>query len=322
MIAGVAVVAIVVFFIYTSWILMKPIPTEIQGEVEATQIKIASKLVGRIDSLPIKKGMEVKKGDLLFRIISPEVEAKMNQAEGARLAAEAQQLKARNGARSEDIQAAYNSYCKAKAAAEFTQKTYERINNLYLEGVVPAQKKDEVETKMIAATETAKAAKSLWEKAKTGARFEDKKAADALLKRAEGVIDEVQSFLNETHILAPQDGEVATIIAEKGELIPAGYPAVSLVDLQDIWVTFNLREDYLAKIKKGSEFEASFPALGMQKAKLKVSYIHVQAAYATWNATKTMGDFDMKTFEVHARPINPVEGLRPGMTALVNWDEI
>jgi HlyD family secretion protein len=175
---------------------------------------------------------------------------------------------------------------------------------------------------MIAALETEKAAKAIWEKAKSGARLEDKKAAAALVKRAQGAVEEVQSYMNETLIFAPEDGEIANIIAEKGELVPAGFPVVSLVDLEDVWVTFNLREDYLAKIKMGSVFEARFPALGMKKVKLKVSYIHVQAAYANWNATKTMGDFDMKTFEVQARPVEKVDGLRPGMSALVNWDEV
>ncbi|MCL3780594.1 HlyD family efflux transporter periplasmic adaptor subunit [Prolixibacteraceae bacterium JC049] len=321
-IAGIVIIGIVLFLGYTIWLISKPVPTEIQGEVEASEMKVASKLIGRIDSLPVKKGMSIKKGDLLFRIVSPEVTAKMNQAQGAQLAAEAQQLKASNGARPQDIQAAFNVYQKAKAAAEFARKTFVRIKNLHAEGVIPEQKRDEVETKMIAALETEKAAKAIWEKAKSGARLEDKKAAAALVKRAQGAVEEVQSYMNETLIFAPENGEIANIIAENGELVPAGFPVVSLVDLEDVWVTFNLREDYLAKIKMGSVFEARFPALGMKKVKLKVSYIHVQAAYANWNATKTMGDFDMKTFEVQARPVEKVDGLRPGMSALVNWDEV
>lgn len=321
-IAGIVVFGVLMFLGYTVWLLTRPVPVEIQGEVVASEIKVASKLVGRIDSLPAQRGMEIKKGDLLFRIVSPEVEAKMSQAQGAKLAAEAQLLKASNGARPQDIQAAYNVYQKAKAAANFAQKTYARVESLFKDGVMPAQKKDEVETKMLAALETEKAAKAIWQKAKEGVRIEDKRAAEALVKRAEGAVDEVQSFMNETLIFAPQDGEVANIIASQGELVPAGFPVVSLVDLNDIWVTFNLREDYLTKIKKGTEFFARFPALGMKKVKLKVTYIHVQAAYANWNATKTMGDFDMKTFEVQARPVNKIADLRPGMSALVNWAEL
>lgn len=321
-IAGVAFAAIVLFFVYTGWILSQPTPLQIQGEVEATQFKVASKLIGRIDSLPVHKGQTIKKGDLLFTVNSPEVEAKLQQAMAAKLAAEAQKNKAYNGARREDVQAAYNVYVKAQAANEFAHKTFKRIDNLFQEGVVPAQKKDEIETKMKVAQETAKAAKAIWEKAKKGARVEDKAAAGALVKRAEGVIQEVSSYLSEMKILAPADGEVANIIAERGELIPAGYPVVTLADLKDVWVTFNIREDLLSNIRKGSILPATFPALGDQSVKLKVTYIHALGDFATWNATKTKGDFDMKTFEVHAVPVSDVKGLRPGMSALVDWDSV
>lgn len=321
-ITGVAIGAIVLFFGYTGWILSRPIPLQVQGQVEATQFKVASKLIGRIDSMPVHKGQEIKKGDLLFTINSPEVKAKYQQALAAKIAAEAQKDKANNGARNEDIQAAYNTYIKAQAASDFAEKTFKRIENLYKDGVVPAQKRDEVETKMKAAQQTAKAAKAIWTKAKNGARIEDKAAAGALVERAQGVIQEVNSYMGEMNITAPSDGEVANIIAEKGELVPAGYPVVTLADLKDIWVTFNIKEDLLAQVRKGTILPAHFPGLGNQKVDLKITYIHALGEFATWNATKTSGDFDMRTFEVHAVPTNPVEGLRPGMSALVNWDDI
>ncbi|BAX78415.1 HlyD family secretion protein [Labilibaculum antarcticum] len=321
-IAGVAFAAIVLFFVYTGWILSKPMPMQIQGEVEATQFKVASKLIGRIDSLPVHKGESIKKGDLLFTVSSPEVEAKFQQAIAAKLAAQAEKNKAYNGARSEDIQAAYNVYLKAEAATEFANKTFKRIDNLFQDGVVPAQKRDEIETKMKVAQESAKAAKAIWEKAQKGARVEDKEAAGALVKRAEAVIQEVSSYLSEMKILSPADGEVANIIAERGELIPAGYPVITLVDLDDVWVTFNIREDLLSKVRKGSILPATFPALGNKTIKLEITFINVLGDYANWNATKTRGDFDMKTFEIHARPTAKVDGLRPGMSALVNWDKL
>lgn len=159
-------------------------------------------------------------------------------------------------------------------------------------------------------------------KAKKGTRSEDKDAAKSLVDRAEGTISEVESYLNETSIYAPIDGEVADIIAESGELVNAGYPVVTIVNLEDCWVTFNLREDLLAAIRMGSTFNAKFPALNNKIVELKVTYIHPLGNFATWNATKTSGDFDMKTFEVHARPVEKIEGLRPGMSALVNWKEV
>lgn len=321
-IVALVIVAVLGFLAYSVYLLKKPIPMEIQGEVEATQIKVASKLIGRIDTLNIHKGQDVKAGDLLFTINSPEVEAKMQQATAVKDAALATNKKAQTGAQQEDIQAAYNTWKKAEAAANFAKKTYARIENLYHDGVVSEQTKDETETKMKAAVGTEKAAHAIYEKAKKGARPEDKDASQALVKQAEGVVSEVNAYLEETHIFAPINGEVANIIAEQGELIPAGYPVVTLVDLNDVWITFNLREDLLADIRKGSEFTAKFPALGMKEVPVKVTYIKALGEFATWTATKTSGDFDMKTFEVHAVPTQPTPGLRPGMSALVNWDNV
>lgn len=320
--AAIGIAGLIIFLIYSTWIIGHKAPLEVQGEVEATQIKVASKLVGRIDSLPIHKGDVVKKGQLLFTFKSPEIEAKLAQAHAALLGAKAQNRKAINGAQSEDIEAAYNTYLKAQAANELAKVTFDRVNNLYKEGVLPAQKKDEAETNYKAALETANAAKAIWNKAKNGTRIEDKDAARSLVTRAEGVINEVESYLNETSIYSPINGEVADIIAESGELVSAGYPVVTLVNLKDSWVTFNLREDLLASIQLGSVFMAKFPALKNKEILLKVTYIHPLGSFATWNATKTTGDFDMKTFEVHAVPVEKVEGLRPGMSALVNWEKL
>lgn len=316
------IVSIILFFAYTIYLVSRPMPIEIQGQVEATQVKVASKLIGRIDSLAVYKGQKIEKGALLFTIDSPELDAKIEQANAVKSAADAQMSKAENGARDEDINAAYNNWKKAEAAANYAKKTFERINNLFNEGVVPEQKKDEVETKMEAAITTERAAKSIYEKALKGARDEDKEAAGAMVAQAQGVVNEVSAYLNETEVKAPITGEIANIIAERGELVPAGYPVVNVVDLNDVWVSFNLKEELLADIKKGSVFTAKFPALGNEEVELIVTYIHVLGDYATWNATKTSGDFDMKTFEVHARPTEQKEGLRPGMSALVNWESV
>jgi HlyD family secretion protein len=315
-IAGILILIFTAVIIYAVIIILKPNKVELQGIAESSQIKVASKLIGRVDSLAIKKGDDVKKGDLLFVINSPEINAKMNQAMAARQAAEAQKMKAENGARQEDIKAAYNTYLKAKAASDFTKKTFERVNNLYKEGVVPEQKKDEIETKMIAAVKTEEAAKSIWQKAVKGARDEDKNAAGALVKRADAVIEEVEIYKEEINIKSPICGEVSNIIAEEGELVPNGYPVVTIIDLNDIWFSFNIKETYLDKFKKGTEFNVKVPGIGNKEIKLKVSYINPLGDFATWKATKTSGDFDIRTFEIHARPVAKVEGLRPGMSAL------
>jgi HlyD family secretion protein len=267
--AAIGIGSLILFLMYSTWIISRPQPIEIQGEVEATQIKIASKLVGRIDSIAVHKGDRVKKGQLLFTLKSPEIEAKLIQAQAALQGAEAQNDKAISGAQLEDIQATYNLYMKAQAANELAQKTFERINNLYKEGVMPAQKRDEAETNYKAALETANAAKSQWMKAKKGTRTEDKDAAKSMVNRAKGAINEVESYASETCIYAPTDGEVADIIAEVGELVSAGFPVITLAKLDDSWITFNFREDLLASIKMGSIFTATFPALGNKEIKLK-----------------------------------------------------
>ena len=317
-----AIFAVLIFIGYAIWIVGRPVPLEVQGEVVATQVRVASKLIGRIDSLLVHKGDDVSAGSLLFTIHSPELDAKFLQASAVRKAAGFQKEKADNGAQKEDIQAAYNSWQTALAAAEFAKKTFQRVDNLFKSGVVAEQQKDEAETRMKAACETEKAARSLYDKAKKGARYEDKGSAGALVMQADGVLTEVNSYLSETRIFAPIRGEIANIIAERGELVPAGYPVITIVDLDDVWITFKLREDLLAAIQKGSTFKARFPALGMREVMLKVNYINALGEFATWNATKTSGDFDMKTFEVHAVPVEKIGGLRPGMSALVNWDGV
>lgn len=320
--ASIGLSALLIFLVYSTWMLTRPVPMEVQGVVESTQVKVASKLVGRIDSLAVSKGDQVVKGQLLFTLLSPEIDARIEQANAALRAAEAQNNKAIKGADTEDITAAYNSFMKAQAALELAEKTFSRVENLYKDGVVPGQKKDEAETQLKAARETANAAQALWQKAKNGTRSEDKQTAIALVDKAKGVIDELHSFEIETSIFAPSGGEVANIIAERGELISSGYPVVTLADLDDCWITLNLREDLLADIKMGSTFKAKFPALRNKEIELKVTYISPLGNFAAWNATKTTGDFDMKTFEVYAKPSTKVEGLRPGMSALIDWKAV
>ncbi len=317
----IVLIAIVAFIVYTFIVVMKPQPVILQGEVEAKQYSIASKVPGRIQEVAVTKGQKVKTGDFIFSIDSPEIDAKMAEANAARSAASAQSRKAQNGAQEEDIIAAYSTYVKAEAAAQFGEKTLERVQNLYNEGVVPAQKRDEAETKMKAARETANAAKAIWQKAEKGAREEDKAAAAAMVKRADAAIDQVQAYLDETTINSIADGEVSGINVEAGELVPTGFPVVTLLNLDDIWVTLYIREDYLNRFKMGSTFNAKLPGLDNKTFEFKVTYISPAGSFARWNATKTSGEFDLKSFEIEARPMKTIDGLRPGMSAVVILDE-
>ncbi len=321
-IIGIGILLIIVFAIISGWLLSNPPEKILQGEVEAKQIKVASKIPGRIEHIYFKEGAQVKKGDTLLLIGTPELDAKKHQAESAKHAAESQSLKARNGARKEQIEGALRLWNKAKVGTEVMEKTYNRVKNLHKEGVVPAQKLDEAYAKYMAAVETEKAAKSQYDMAKQGARYEDKLGADALVDQASGVLQELDSYLNEASVKSPIDGEIASIISEEGELVNTGFPVVNIVDLKDTWLVFNIREDLLSKFKMGKKLNAQIPALDMQTIEIEVSYINPLGSFATWKATKTSGDFDMKTFEVRATPTTEVEGLRPGMSALINWSDL
>ena len=291
-------------------------PVYLQGQVEAKQINVAPKVPGRVKAIYKQEGDQVHKGDLL-ELESTELDAKLSQAEAARLAAQAQSDKAQRGARSEQIQGAYNVWQQAQAAAELAEKTYQRVSNLYNDKVLPAQKKDEAYTQMVALQKQAEAAKSQYEMAKNGARVEDKTAAQALVAQAQGVITEVNAYKDGAKVFAPADAEIQTIIPNEGEIVNAGYPVMNLIDSSDEWVVFNIREDKMADFKIGTKFKGIVPALGNQEIEMEVKHIAVQADFATWTATKSKGDFDKKTFAIKAYPTQKVKDLRPGMSVLV-----
>lgn len=313
------VIAVVSFI---GWIVLKPEPVMLQGQAEATEVRVSGKVPGRIDKFLATEGMTVKKGDTLVLLSSPELNAKLLQATSAEEAASAQNQKALKGARAEQIAGAYEMWQKAEVGVKLAEKTYNRVQNMYSEGVVPAQKRDEAEANYQASVATAKAAKSQYDMAMNGAENEDKMAALAMVNRAKGAVSEVQSYLSETMLLSPIDGEVSDIFPKQGELVGSGAPIMNIVDLTDVWVVFNIREDLLANIKMGTELEASIPALGNKTVKLKVDYIKAMASYATFKATKNNGGFDVKSFEVHARPVVAVEGLRPGMSLMVDYGKL
>lgn len=292
-------------------------PEIVQGQAEVSEYRISGKVPGRILEYRVKEGDFVHKGDTLVIIEAPEVTAKMMQAKAAEAAAQAQNQKAIKGAREEQVQAAFEMWQKAKAGLDIAEKSYARVKRLYDEGVLPAQKFDEVSAQRDAAIATEKAAKSQYTMAKNGAEREDKMAAEALVNRAKGAVAEVESYIKETVLLAPIDGEISEIFPKVGELVGTGAPIINMSDLKDMWVTFNIREDLLSTIRIGENVEATIPALGNKKASFKVNYMKDLGTYAAWKATKTSGQFDLKTFEVRAIPTETIEGLRPGMSVIM-----
>lgn len=304
-----------------AWYIARPVKVVLQGEAVAQSYKVSSKLVGRVDSLSLKVGERVRKGEFIYSLSTPEINAKLQQAKALLAAASAKDEIAKTGLRPQEIDAIYNMWQKSIAGLELAKSTFDRIKNLYDEGVVPAQKLDEASANLKASQTTELAAHAQYLMAKEGARAEDKKAAQALVWQAGGGVEEVEAYLKDAYQYSPIDGEVSSVIAEQGELVSAGYPVVTLIDLSDMWLAFNIKETLLPNIKKDMVLDVFVPALN-KNIKAKVSYIAVQAQYATWSATRSMGEFDVRTFEVRMVPLAYTDGLRPGMSAIFNLNQI
>jgi HlyD family secretion protein len=313
----VALIAIIFIIAIVGYFVSKPKPLTIQGEAEASEYRVSGKVPGRIEELYVKEGQMVHKGDTVAFIDSPEVRAKLAQANALKSAASAQNKKAQNGARKEQIAGAYELYQQALVQEDVMKKSFDRIQALYDQKVIAAQKYDEVKAKYEAAVAQTKAAKSQYDMAVNGARSEDKAAAQALVDQADGALMEVESYLGELYLTSPADGIISALFPKVGELVGQGSPVASVTDLNDIWFTFNVREDYLHGMKQGDKITVIIPALDGKEVPATVNYVAVRESYATWKATKETGLYDAKTFEVRAVPDVAVDGIRPGMSAIV-----
>lgn len=311
-----AFTVVVVIIAVIGILVFKSEPEIIQGYVEVSEYRVSSKVPGRVLELRVKEGDYVNVGDTLAIIDAPDVKAKLAQAESAESAASAMDQMANNGARREQINGAYALLQQAKAGLEIAQKSYNRVQRLYDEGVMSAQKRDEAFANYKAIEAQVKAAQSQYDMAVNGARREEKMAAAAQVNRAKGAVQEVNSYISETMQTAQKAGEVSDVYPKEGELIGTGSPIMSVSLLDDMWGTFNVREDQLDGMRIGSVITAYAPAF-KKDIKMKVYYIKDQGSYATWKATKANGQYDLKTFEVKARPVTKVEGLRPGMSLVL-----
>ena len=287
----------------------------ITGQAEVDEVRISGKVPGRISEFLVEEGQRVHRGDTLVRIYSPEVLAKLEQAEAAKAAAEAQNQKALAGARKEQKEGAYELWQKAKAGLA-------RVERLHKEGVLPAQKYDEASAQLRAMQATERAARSQYDLAVNGAQREDKLAAAALVARASGAVSEVDAYLKEGALLSPIDGEVSEIYPHRGELVGTGAPIMTISDTSVVRVLFSVREDKLASIKKGSKLRGTIPALGGKAIEVVVTKMKDMGSYATWKATKPRGEHDLRTFEVTTRPTSPIEGLLAGMTIVLDKGQL
>jgi HlyD family secretion protein len=300
------------FFIIT-W-KKTPSDTFLSGMVETRHIDVASKIAGRIDSLLVHEGDTVSKGTVLAVLESKELAAKVEQARGAMDAAGAKNNLAKNGARPQELEAAERAYFQAKAQCELLEKTFKRMSNLHQDSVVSSQEFDQVQTQYISARELMDAAKAKYEMIKEGARSEDKVAASSVYYQACNAFREAAAYFEELSLKSPIDGEIEKIISDPGEVIGAGYPIVTVIDPSDLWVILQVKETGIGSLKKGAVFNGSIPALDNKTAAFKVTFISPMADFATWRPTNQKGEFDVRTFEIHLRPVDFVEGLRAGMT--------
>lgn len=287
----------------------------VQGYVECTNLRLASKIAGRIDKIFVEEGDSVSRGDTLYVISTPELDAKLGQVEAILSAAKAVEERAKAGTRKPIIRSARDMWQKAKAGVRLARQSYDRVQRLYEEGVATAQKRDEAYAALAAARATERAAKSQYLLAVEGASREDKEAAAAQVRQAQSVVEEVERYLADRVVCSPVDGVVATVVSNEGEIVGSGYPVVTVDECDTAKAIFNIPETLLPLIVQGRHFEAEVPALG-KRVGFEVSSISVEADFATQSATSARGDFDIRTFEVKMRPLGSV-ALRAGMSVII-----
>lgn len=311
------ILAIFIWLGITFYEAYQPKPHQLQGQIEAQSYSVSSKVAGRVDKVYVKKGDRVQKGDLIYTINSPELKAKISQAKAGKKAAKALAKEVDLGARKQQIAAAHDTWQKAKVASLLAKKTYKRIDNLFKDGVVSKQTRDEAYAKFEASKFTQKAAFQMYNLASEGTRQETKIAAKEKEKAAASVVEEVEAFAKDLKIKSFYNGEISNILLQSGELAPAGFPVVQITDMNDSWVVLHVKEDRLKKFKMGSKFKGKIPALDDKEYTFKVSFVSVLGSFATWRATDLRDDYDMRTFEIQARPIEHIKDLRVGMSVLV-----
>lgn len=311
----VVVILILAGLAILGFLVIKQGPDTVQGQADATEIRISGKLPGRVEEIFVEEGDHVKAGDTLVHIHSSLVDARLGQAEAMENAAKAANAKVDAGTRSQIIKSAYELWQQALAAEGIAKKTYDRMEALYSKGVVSEQKRDEAKAAYEAASAGVAAAESQYSLAKSGAQWEDKEAAKAMVNVAKGGVNEVNALLEDQYLVAPCDGEIIEVYPNVSELVATGAPIMSL-QKDDHWVVFNVRETLLKDLKNGSIIKIHIPALD-KHTEAKIFYIKDLGTYANWQATKSTGDFDARTFKIKARPTENIPELRPGMSVIL-----
>ena len=316
-ISFIVVLIAVIILSFVGMFLLKDKPVILQGQIEATEIRISGKLPGRIDTFLVKEGQNVKAGDTLVVINSPEALAKYQQVNALESIARFQNQKVDGGTRKQIIATVQQLWNKSKSDLELAKTTYNRIEVLYRDSVVSSQRRDEVKALYDAAVAGERAAWNQYQMALDGAQIQDRESARSLVNAAKGTVEEVAALLQDARLTAPESGQISTIFPKRGELVGAGMPIMNLIVLDDVHIVRNVREDRLPFFPMGGTFVADIPAIDKKNIEFKINYVSPLGSFATWKSTKQTGSYDLRTFEVHALPVRKVEGLRPGMSVLV-----
>jgi len=311
-------VAVAAFLIYGLYLANRTVLAPLQGQIDGRYIDVSPKILGRVARLQVHEGDEVQSGAPLVLLDSPEVEAKASEARSELAAATARQQLVDEGSRREVIRTAQAAWERSVSGAKLAEVTFKRVNALYQQGLVSQQKNDEVETQYHAAVDAVNEARAQYEMASNGFRSQERAAAAALTRGAGFHVNEIDALAADISLKAPIAAEVDKVILQQGELAPPGFPIMTLVNLDDVWAVFNMRETELASVKIGTQINGKVPALGGRVVKFSVYYISPKGEYATWRATRQSSGYDVKTFEVRARPVDKIQGLRPGMSVLVD----
>ena len=304
-ISFIVVLIAVIILSFAGMLLLKDKPVILQGQIEATEIRISGKLPGRIDTFLVKEGQNVKAGDTLVVINSPEALAKYQQVNALENVARFQNQKVDEGTRKQIIATVQQLWNKSKSDLELAKTTYNRIEALY-----------------DAAVAGERAAWNQYQMALDGAQIQDKESARSLVNAAKGTVEEVAALLQDARLIAPESGQISTIFPKRGELVGAGMPIMNLIVLDDVHVVLNVREDRLPFFPMGGTFVADVPAIDKKNIEFKINYVSPLGSFATWKSTKQTGSYDLRTFEIHALPVGKVEGLRPGMSVLVDLKDV
>ena len=312
------VVGLIALIALIGIIFLRPKPEPIVGHVEIEEIRISGKLPARVLAFYVEEGSKVRAGDSLVRLSIPELEGRLTQVEAGKEVADALLDKANAGVRSELKQTAYQAWQGSKAALEASRSTYDRMSRLHEQGVIPDQRYELIVANLKVMEATERAAHNNYQMALRGLSEDDKASAEALVKRADGALDIVNSLQKESLLKAPVDGTVSDIFPHIGELVSLGAPILNLYDTSQKRVIFTLREDLLQGLAVGNTIRGRVPALGDREIDLEITKVKDRGTYAAWKASKPSEEIDLRNFEVTAKPLGgAAEGLIPGMSVVM-----